>query len=254
MRGASGVARGANRTQMSPDGAPVDGWMVMKDDGTPVEGEMTATDEQVKEATERAEKAEGELEAAQARVTELEAAAAAAPPAPAEGVDTSDPVAVALADTSLPEPIRKAFEAQQADLKAARERAEKADNDAKVERDMRIDASFVAKAAELDHLPTEADTLGPVLRAAADALTTEQFDELERVLRAANEQLESSALFAELGSGGPSATSTSAFAEIEREAETIRKADTSLTKEQAIDKASQMRPDLVAKHRAEQRG
>lgn len=240
---------------MTPDGAPVDGWMVMKGDGTPVEGDMTVTAEQLKAETERAEKAEKELAEKDARVAELEAAAEAAAKAKAdESGETLDPVAKALADDTLPESVKAALKAQKADLDANRERAEKAEADAKVERDARIDASFVAKAAEFEQLPTEADKFGPVLRAAAEAMTTEQFDELERVLRAADAQLEASAMFSELGSGGSAAVATSAFAQLEKEAEEIRKADTSLTKEQAIDKASQMRPDLVAAHRAEQRG
>lgn len=68
MRGASGVARGANRTQMSPDGEPVDGWMVMKADGTLVDDPVAAV-------VERAEKAERDLVTANEMIGALRTAA-----------------------------------------------------------------------------------------------------------------------------------------------------------------------------------
>lgn len=256
MRGIAGVERAANGSQMTADGERVSGWQVMKSDGTPVEGEM-ATAEEVKAATERAEKAEKDL-ADQTAFLEAEAkkqadeAAAAEATTKAAGDKDLDPIELALKSADTPEPVRKALEAQAEAIKKADERAERAEKAAEVERDQRVAAEFVGKAEELvTHLPTDSATFGPVLRAASESLTAEQFTALETVLRGANEQLEASAMFSELGGNGPAVAATGADAKIAAKAEEIRKADMSLTPEQAMDRAYVENPGLVAERRAE---
>jgi len=74
MRGVAGVARGANRTQLTDeDGKPADGWVIIKMDGTPVEDIPNAR----ASAVQRAERAERDLADARAELDVLRARSAA---------------------------------------------------------------------------------------------------------------------------------------------------------------------------------
>lgn len=64
--------------------------------------------------------------------------------------------------------------------------------------DEQLTREFMAKASELDRLPTEG--LGEILKEASVSMKPESYTKLEEVLRASNEQLVKSQLFEEIGS------------------------------------------------------
>ena len=128
-------------------------------------------------------------------------------------------------------------------VKAAEERAVAAEQIAKAERDFRLEREFIGKAAEMTHLPIEAEAFGKVLKAAAEALDTEVFESLMSVLTAANEGIGSGNLFAEVGKSG-SFENDGATSEINKAAARLMEANPSLTREQAVAKAVESDPTL----------
>lgn len=132
-------------------------------------------------------------------------------------------------------------------VKAAEQRAEAAEQIAKAERDYRIEQEFIAKAAEFNALSVDASTLGPILKAAAEALSEEAFGVIIDALTAANETVSESDLFSEVGKstsfeGGSSSDS------IEKAAARLREEDTSLSHAQAISKAVELDPSLYTEY------
>lgn len=114
------------------------------------------------------------------------------------------PTAVEKAGEAAPFQITKAeYEALTKQAQAATERAEAAEKVAKAEEDKRVTGEFVAKAAGMPKLPMAAAELGPLLKALHDKAPEETVKLLD-VLKAANEQIEKGALFAEAGSAGGS--------------------------------------------------
>lgn len=105
-----------------------------------------------------------------------------APDAPVEEVSMSDEPQV--------ETVAKAdFEALQ------KANTELSDRIAKMERDAK-QAEYVAKAREYSNLG-KADELGALLLAASEAFSAEQYQTLERLLKAANAQVDKGELFAQ---------------------------------------------------------
>lgn len=153
------------------------------------------------------------------------------------------------------EVILKAHDAQvdelRSEIEKRDERLGEAEQIAKAERDKRETAEYVAKAAELDKLSADPADFGAVLKTVAGAVDAETFEKLEAVLKAANEAVAQGDLYAEFGRGG--AAPTDAEARIEKAAEEIRKADTSLTREQAIERALADNPELYDEYRTEVR-
>jgi hypothetical protein len=130
------------------------------------------------------------------------------------------------------EPVFKAQEAMLTELKDTRERLEKSEQ-------ALAEKQFIAKAK--DELPAlaAASRLGPVLKAAHEHLDEETFGELEAILKAANEQVETGDLFKELGRAALTDESQTgdAWSEIEKAADALIEKDSEgLTREQAIDK------------------
>lgn len=132
-------------------------------------------------------------------------------------------------------------------VKAAEERAEAAEKIAKAERDYRIEQEFIAKAAEFGSLSVEASTLGPVLKAAAEALDEEAFGVIIDALTAANETVGESDLFSEVGKSTSFEGSASSDS-IEKAAARLREEDSSLTHAQAISKAVELDPSLYTEY------
>lgn len=128
-------------------------------------------------------------------------------------------------------------------VKAAQERAEAAEMIAKAERDFRLEREFIGKAAAYRNLPVEAEKFGKVLKHAAENLNTEAFDALTAVLSAANEMLNNTMMFTEVGKStafdndGPTS-------EINKAAVRLMEQNPSLTREQAIAKAVETNPNL----------
>lgn len=185
------------------------------------------------------------------KVTELEKAAKPAPAEPVVDLSKADPA------------IRAMLEKSEADAKAMADRLEKAEKQgeedrqlAKAERETRLTREFVAKAEEFKALPVEAEKFGPVLKSAAEKLSKDEADELDRVLKAADEQIRQSRLFKEQGRGERPGDGGdgSAIAEVQRKAEALKKADPKLSSAQALDKAMTSDRELQERYLAEMRG
>lgn len=132
----------------------------------------------------------------------------------------------------------------------AAKRAQEAEKLAKAERDAR-ELAEIRKMVEqeLDALPgTKPEEFAPVIKAAREKLTAEEYKAIEDALKAANVALRKSELFVVRGSDGQAGD---AMSKLVAKAEELQKADPKLTRAQAIDKASQMYPDLVAEYRRE---
>ncbi|MFW6080129.1 MAG: hypothetical protein ACODAE_10940, partial [Gemmatimonadota bacterium] len=127
--------------------------------------------------------------------------------------------------------------------KAARERADATEERLSAMEARRERERFVTKAASLTHLPNwSADDIGPVLQKVAAALSEDEFEALEKALRAADGALAEAALYAEVGSGGGGAASVDE--KVEARAAELRKADPSLSREKAIAKVYDENPGL----------
>lgn len=138
---------------------------------------------------------------------------------------------LAKADPAIKELVSKAVE-------QAESRAAAAEEIAKAERDERIKREFIEKAQGFTALPIEAGRLGEILKAVSEGLSEEDATEVTRLLTAGNEAIGKS--FEEAGTSHATSVSKS----VEAAAEEIRKADTSLTYEQAVARAYEQNPDL----------
>jgi len=134
-------------------------------------------------------------------------------------------------------------------VQGIQKKAEDAEALAKAEQEQRVDRDFLAKAADLTHLG-EAREVADVLKSAAAHLPEADFQALESMLTRTNGQIESGALFAEIGkSGGGSLGGTD---RIEKAAQAEMDADPTLTKEQAVDAALAKDSGLYADYLAEE--
>lgn len=149
-----------------------------------------------------------------------------------EAADAINKSLLAKADPA----IRELIEKQQAEVREAQ-------TIAKAERDARLEREYISKAETLPMINTDKASLGGLLRRISEALSTEDAAEVEKILRAANEQIEKSNLFDTLGSGG---AQTTVSASAEAKASEIRKAHPDLTPEQALAKAYDENPALLA--------
>jgi hypothetical protein len=221
------------------------------------------------EKSEREKKeAEEARDAAKAAVEKVEkerdeALAKAAAKSPGEGGDkddTTDPKKPPVKKEDLSPEARAALEKAESDNAALAERltkaekqAEAADELAKAERNQRVTREFISKAEELRALPAQAVTLGPILKSADEGvpLTKEQNEELNRILKAADEQIRRSDLFKEVGASTAPGSGTDALSKLQSKAEELRKSDSSLSAAEALDKAMQDNPDLEREYAGE---
>ena len=102
----------------------------------------------------------------------------------------------------------------------------------------------VAKKYEI--IGKKADELVPLLKS-LKAAGGDAYDQMITVLDASVAAVEKSGIFSEIGKSGGSAVSgaESAWAQIEKHAETIQKAAPTMTWAEAVDKACEQHPDLV---------
>jgi hypothetical protein len=134
-----------------------------------------------------------------------------------------------------------------AELTDAREKLAKADDEIRMK-------EVVAKAEKLSYVaPT--DELAIVLKAASDNLDAETFEKLENILKTANERVEKSNLFSEMGrsSLNNSESAGDSWAEIEKAAsEMVEKSD-DLSQSAAVDKflSTPRGAELYSKYLAE---
>jgi hypothetical protein len=181
----------------------------------------------------RASDAETKATALDKRVKELESA---------KSKDTPEEEAW----KALPEPVRKRIEETE-------KRARDAEEAAKAERDKRLTAEYVAKAQTFKALPVKADEFGLVLKRLAECAPSESdYAEIERVLKAAEAQLQQSDLFKERGVPGE-ATATSAIDEINKLATEHVSKKLARTHAEAVTKIASERPELYERYVSEQR-
>ncbi|WIC89144.1 hypothetical protein SEA_OTTAWA_98 [Arthrobacter phage Ottawa] len=189
-----------------------------------------------------------------ARIAELEAQVAAPPaaePAPAAEVEPAPAAEDAEAESlekalnKMPEPLRKAFAKQQADLAEAQATINK-------ERDARLDGDAIAKSREVfKAIAIDHDTVAPALRRVA-LLDADLAKAVETALSAADAQLATGTVFKEVGNPGNG--EGSATERINKAASAIREADPSLSTSQAFVKAISDNPELYAAYTAEKAG
>lgn len=197
-------------------------------------GNMPQTEQELRDELAKAQKRIAKLEKKLTKQAETETE-----PSEAEQIDKSE----------LPEPVRKALEKAEADAEETRKRAEKAEKVAKEERDRRVIGEFVAKAETMPHLQGEAAKVGALLKRAADKLEKDDYDTLESILTAANTQIETGKLYAELGSSGE-VTKSDAETEVIRKAEQLIEKNSDLSMHEAMDKVLASDRQLQARYLA----
>jgi hypothetical protein len=193
-----------------------------------------------------------DLDAANARIVELEAQVAAGPvatpaePAAAPAEEEQGELEKAL--SKMPEPLRKAFAKQAEDLRIAQENIAK-------ERDARLDEQAIAKSKELyKSLAIEHDTIAPALRRVA-IVDAEVAKAVETALAAADAQLAAgTTLTKEVGNDAPSDGAGTALESIRKAADKLIEADATLTPSKAFVKALEANPELHAAYLAEKAG
>jgi hypothetical protein len=144
--------------------------------------------------------------------------------------------------------VRAIFEKMAADSHTATERAERAENIAKSLQDEKVLKEYVEKAGDLSHLPVEPLKFGPVLKALGEGHPAE-FEEILRVLKAADAALAKSELFKEMGKTGSG--ETSAEAAVYAKARAIVAKDADLTFDEAVAKVLEDDPELYERYEDE---
>jgi len=157
---------------------------------------------------------------------------------------------------SIPEEMRtmveglwKSSEAQAEAIKKAEKRADDQETVLKAERNTRILKEFVQKAGEFKSLSVDADKFGAILKSASESMSKEDFEELNRVLKAADDNATN--LFKEYGHSLDNENDDkTAFAKLEKAAGVIATRD-GISKEVAFVKAMDEHPDLAKAELAE---
>jgi hypothetical protein len=148
------------------------------------------------------------------------------------------------------EDVSKALEQERiekAALVARIEELEKAANEAK---QAEITKAYIEKAAvDLRHVPgVTAQTIGPILKSAADKLEKSEFDTLYAALKAASAFIKAnSRLTKELGVGGEDLSADPA-AQLDAIAKSYVQKDTKLTYAKAYSLACEQNPQIYAQH------
>lgn len=144
----------------------------------------------------------------------------------------------------LPEDVRKMVEDSVAKAKAAEERIQKLEDDS-------LNKEYIEKASVFEALPVNAQDIGPVFKRVAQ-VSKEDYDKLEALLKAADEQLvQNNILLKEVGAGGANSVEQPAWEKVEAAAKELVAADSTMTQEQAIAKVLQDNPDLYAEYQKE---
>ena len=131
---------------------------------------------------------------------------------------------------------------------ATKAEAKEARQIAKELKDQQVLKEFVAKAEELHNLPVQPLKLGPIMKTLGES-HPQEFDEVFRLLKAADAILEKSELFQEFGKAGSS--ESSAEGQIYAKARGLVTKDADLTFEEAVEKVMDLEPELYEKAEAE---
>jgi hypothetical protein len=182
------------------------------------------------------EKLEADLTAARAELTKK-----AEPPKPEDVLKGLTPEA------------RAHVESLQKKAEESEKQAKEANELAKSLQDKATTKEYVAKAAALKRLPAKPDELGAALKSVA-AAAPDAYKEIERVLTAANEQIEKNdLLFKQLGaSGGANDGEGTAYATARAKAQELVAKGEAKTLEQGVALVFKREPELYKQHRQEQ--
>jgi len=170
---------------------------------------------------------------------------------------TADEVLKALAERSddegedeeISESIRKSIKALEDGQKEEKEKREQAEAVVKEMRDEQRARDYLARAEAFKHLPNVVPAdFAPILSKIDKALKDEEREKLAEILKAADAAIAEGKLFEEIGRGEVPDAGSSALAKLNAKAEELRKADTSLTKEQAFTQATKENPELYNTH------
>lgn len=142
--------------------------------------------------------------------------------------------------------IIKSLEIEKAALAAKVAELEKAAYDAK---QTEITKEFIAKAdKELRHVPQVVPSkFGPVLKAASEKLTKEEYDAIYAALTGAEAVIKSGVAFKELGVSGEDLSAEPA-AQLDAIAKNIQAKNVELSYAQAFSKACDLNPQIYAEH------
>lgn len=122
-----------------------------------------------------------------------------------------------------------------------------------VERNVRLEKDFLAKAEKLSHLPIKPAELGPVLKALFD-VAPEQAAKLEKFLEQTNTKLGTiTSLLKEVGHSPRDDADTSAYALLQKAAGELQKAEPKLSAAAAFTKAMELNPKLYEQYNTEQK-
>ena len=127
---------------------------------------------------------------------------------------------------------------------ATKAEAREARQMAKELKDEQVLKDYVAKAEELQSLPVQPLKLGPIMKTIGETHPAE-FEEIFRLLKAADAVIEKSELFREFGKSGPG--ESSAEAQIYAKARAMVAKDGDLTFEEAVEKVMDLEPELYQK-------
>jgi DNA repair exonuclease SbcCD ATPase subunit len=147
---------------------------------------------------------------------------------------------------ALPEDIRKRLEDAEKDKTEREAELKKAKFEAS-------EKEHIEKAKAFEVLPVEAEKFGGVLKRVHDAVGDEDFAEVERVLKAADEAARKGGVFKEKGQTGGSGTPGDNEAEAiakARAKELVEKSDGKLTEHDALGQVFRAEPELYEKYRA----
>ncbi len=184
-------------------------------------------------------------EAIAAKTAAEEALAKAKGPAPAE----TEEEALAKALATMPEPLRKAWAANDAIVQKAKADAEDAVKKAEVEREARLSSEYLAKAKGGDYagLPSSPETLATILREVDEKLSKEAGAEALRILKAASNLTAGGAgdFRTYGGMGGDATAGAGALSQLEKAADELQAKDNDLDRPTALMKAADMNPELA---------
>lgn len=164
---------------------------------------------------------------------------------------------------SLPEPVRKLIEKQNAQLEQVRKEAKEASERAAVEKDAREQREFIEKAkTDIPNLPGTAEEKGTLLKVVHAKLEKKDAESLMKLLKAGDSATKSLLMMGGHGEVGSEVEgdgseeslrkSEGARGELEEKASEIRKANPKLSAQQAFSRACAQNQALYKKMRAEQ--
>jgi hypothetical protein len=140
--------------------------------------------------------------------------------------------------------VEKAMAASEEASRIAKESAEKL---AKAE-DEKKTQEFIQKAGiDYPNFPIKAEDLGPILKSVSEAVDEKQFDEVARILKAADEAIKTREDFKEVD--GRIVETTQGLDKLDQAVSELRKSDPKLTHEAAVLKACDEDPTLYQNYR-----